>query len=477
MRGRRAKGFVPLPIVPAISKNLHSNNRTSGNSRAVGRWGDVDYSGVAEVYTGRTMKIPRFPPNSILLTNTSLVEASRFVVGFKSATDDRNAAMRRLIEFCGVAEAVVLNDRIYVLASKQLDSISSLGFLRSLKEFGICKTLGPSVLTVSATQGTFDLLGRIGNNAVYSMAIPYASKHIPMPWSSDVLTELPHTQPYLQEEIFDRQFFEEPESEAGQARKLLPIEKLISNMWSMVSPSTSYVAQQIRGVFYWTFAEQTGLSFAPDLRRTQWLAAWLKLLKTSITQEIYAEAARAFLTDAQSLLKEDRKLNLLLPPIAATLAARAQSKKTLITELFALRDEFAPFRSSLRALEEQRGNARSLAELRRVRSAINGVYKSVATKYKNSRPMTFETAVGLTGEAARIAIAPMKPDSYLSLLAKGADWVHTWWGSRPIFRLTSLTDRLESMPNYSSLARKLVGREPSENEIATFSDSYRPASG
>lgn len=425
----------------------------------------------------------QFSPNDILLTNTSLLEASRLVSGVPSKPHPlvpwTNVDVHRLVEFCNVTESVVLNDHINVLDATPLGNDEGAQFARTLIDIGIVKNTGTKGLTESATKAAYEMLGDIGNNIVYGMAINNGYENIPAHrWQTGSIEEWrqsPFECELAADLMFDENFrVSNSYRDRGQgSEKATWIEEIHHHLNRMASPSTDYTVQQIRGVFYWSLAEEARLPFSPDLLRSNWLSKWLHELKSSLSQEIYSEVATAFVADAKDLLRDTRPAKLLLPPIPAILLDRASSRETLITELLGLRDEFQPYRNSFLAIEQEKRGAQSLEDLRKVRRQIDALHASIAKKYKEPQQTTVERAIGLAGDAAKLAISPTKPDSYVTFGTKSLGWIREWWVSRPIFRLTSVTDRLRTIQNYPQLATRLLGREITASEVERFSNTYR----
>lgn len=100
--------------------------------------------------------------NSVLIPNTSIVEASRLLAygaanpsdreGWRGRWDDSKptSAVKRLIEFCNVSEAVVLNDNVYTLPSKDPEDVRSESLSSILRETGIRKELESGELSQKA---------------------------------------------------------------------------------------------------------------------------------------------------------------------------------------------------------------------------------------------------------------------------------------------------------------------------------------
>lgn len=251
----------------------------------------------------------QFSPNDILLTSTSLVEASRLVSGVPSESNSRrNETMdvHRLVEFCNVVESVVLNDRIFILDGLLPNDEEGLHFASSLIENGIIERTVLDGVTESATRAAYEMLGDIGNNRVYGEAIVNGCRSLPEDWGHDrterVWNHSPLESWYSPQLVFDEDFRKSNSYFAGSER-MTWIEEIQDHLGNMVSPNTDYTIEQIRGVFYWSLAEQARLAFSPDLTRATWLSKWLYELKKSLSQEIYREVAAAFVADAEDLLR------------------------------------------------------------------------------------------------------------------------------------------------------------------------------
>jgi hypothetical protein len=209
-----------------------------------------------------------------------------------------------------------------------------LQFARSLMDLGIVVNTAPDGLTESATKAAYEMLGDIGNNRVYGFAIVDGFANIPeegRPWgmkSSDqrVMLQSPFECRLPLQMVFDKDFrayaFRRHDSEIETW-----LDQIRHHLGRMVSPNTDYTVQKIRGVFYWSLAEEARLAFSPDLLRADWLSKWLHELKKSHSQDIYSEVATAFLADAKDLLSDTRPAKLLLPPIPALLLDRSELQR------------------------------------------------------------------------------------------------------------------------------------------------------
>src|SRR5215472_7647953 len=77
--------------------------------------------------------------DAVLVTNTTLAESARLFSGFSptryavgSPPSEETAITRRLIEFCNLAECIVLNERVYSLPGKLPDDLADSSLLRAL---------------------------------------------------------------------------------------------------------------------------------------------------------------------------------------------------------------------------------------------------------------------------------------------------------------------------------------------------------
>jgi hypothetical protein len=100
--------------------------------------------------------MPNVERNAVLVTNTTLAESARFFSGFsptqytKSPPSEETTITRRLIEFCNLAECIVLNERVFSLPDKFPDDLTDSPLLRGLIHNGVHERFEPAEFAASA---------------------------------------------------------------------------------------------------------------------------------------------------------------------------------------------------------------------------------------------------------------------------------------------------------------------------------------
>jgi hypothetical protein len=113
--------------------------------------------------------------NGVLVTNTTLVESARLFTGFTPdlGRSEETFLTRRLIEFCNLAECVVLNENIFSIPGERPGDVAGSPLIKRLIDGGVLKVLVTDEFANSAVALARRILGPIGNDRVYSEAIDY----------------------------------------------------------------------------------------------------------------------------------------------------------------------------------------------------------------------------------------------------------------------------------------------------------------
>jgi hypothetical protein len=442
--------------------------------------------------------------NSTLITNTSIIEASRLITfgdsgpsdgeswGWEGGASKHKVAVRRLVEFCDVSEAVVLNDYVYTLPSKDPEDVTRESLSSVLRDAGIRKELESGQLSNKAIASVRNLLGEIGNNRVYELSIPFIEGKSSIPGVDDNFD----TKDSWRRRTREYKFFvpdarvievlknsiEVPTFEIGKrfsgyyTESTDPLSNFLNSygeqLSDVVSPATDFVIVAIRSVLYWVTAEHYKIAYRPDCFRVEWTKEWMNSWRATLSKQLYQIIAKAFSGNVQEVMEDEEPQTLLLPPIPAMIIERSSSIHEIPNVLLELRDEFAGFRKSFGELESERRNARSIAQRKKIKKRIKKLFEATAKKSESKQTELFISAIGYTDEVADIVTSPSDPKGYIKLFQQGAEWLRTWWLARPAFRLFSLRKRVESIREYTQLSEKLLGRSLSEDEISEFTNSY-----
>jgi hypothetical protein len=416
--------------------------------------------------------------NDVLVTHTTIVESARLFSEIKSA----NLA-RRLIEFCNLAECVVLNEHVFSLPGELPNDVVGCDLIKNLKDTGVHHTLTSDEFAKNALLQARRILGNIGNDRVYGEAVDKRyleanQEHVSGSYN-DLVPEdrfrnhVSTIRLQFNSLAYDPEvvrFFGRPKRKPNTLAEYVNVFQSDLN-WN-VSPNTDYVIHQIRNVVYWSSAEHFGLSYSPDFFRVDWVRSWHSRWKSSLSKQVYAVVAKAFRTQADEVRRDDEDAIILLPPIPAIIAQRAKTKGDVLDVLFDLRREFEGKRRSLTALQDERQQARSIADRRSATDRIKSLFASVNKLSGPPQQVNLATAFGYTGKLLDVVKDPLSPKSYVSLAEKGADWVQTWWNARPVFRLFYLKRRLEALPDYWELSKIITGTQLSKSDVRTFERSY-----
>jgi len=432
--------------------------------------------------------------NDVLVTNTTLVESARLFTRDAHEPNDftRTLLTRQLIEFCNLAECVVLNDNILSIPGKLPDDVAGSPLIKGLIDGGVLQALVSDEFATNAVVQARRILGCIGNNRVYSEAIDYRYLEDGEEFNQTGIWKVPKADDRLRERNFQlllnsleyvpnadklnlgaTSFFGQRSfSQHGPESISAYLDAFRQDLDWNVSPNPDYVVHQIRNVVYWSSAEHFAVSYSPDVFRVDWVRSWLSRWKSSLSEQIYAIVANAFRCQADEVRRDDDEVAIALPPIPAIIAQRSKSQHDVIETLFDLRHDFESFRQSLKSLEEERRRARSIAERRVAMERIKRLFASLDKLSGRPQPAKLSTAFGYGGKLLEVAKDPLNPKAYVSLAEKGADWIQDWWNARPALRLLFMKRRLENLSEYWELSKMLAGVELSDEQVRTFQRYY-----
>ncbi len=439
--------------------------------------------------------------NDILIGHTTICEASRI---FSNSTPDITVGtvhasyapppfIMRFLEWCVLVEAVVLHDTLFTLPAELPSDVKQLELRKQLLTAGIVREYTSPALQQEIIPSLQEWI--VNNAKKYQKGPgPYG---IFRP-GGDSLVRMTLGKMVDRAQKRDAHTFYSADKQSGvndidvnelddvarfikqlkNTDTLAALSKMSGNIGLNISyyGSGAYEASlpTLRSLMYWQVSEASKLAWSPDVLRVPILIALNQGLRASVGAQVYAIVAQAFDAAREELLDADVSYEIFIPPLAAILLSRTSESTQLTRELFALRDEFASFRTKFRQMEERRRIVATVKEMKEVRSEIKALFRAVAEKHKDKDSSFVENTLGYAPDIVKPLVNPLDPSSYSGeLLKKPYRWIREWWTRRPAARLFSVTRKLEQLETYGKLVPRVFGVEITKDDGSFIRKYYQ----
>lgn len=441
------------------------------------------YEQLGDIKEGKTLSSPPIPTGSILVTNTMICEASRFVggqTGIIYSADGRIAGnIDRFFDLCSLIEACVLHKHLVTLDGTLLGSMNdydSLSLRALLKKEGI---LLERTVPFNPSKIQRKLVTVVGSERVFSridtrgMSI-YVVDMLPEVFPDDVHRQEPANFPGP-----DRFKFFMAVNHPASKPTLIACPDVFSffrtdNFEEFLRGTGDYGrgAYVLRTFLYYGAATENRLSFFPDYPRIPFFDSLVTYIHNSVIMSAYKLFADKLQCEAEDFLKDASPIGLPIPPFASILLKRCKSPADIGSELLALREEYAELRENLIQLDENRASCTNIKERNAARAKVEAIFEAASKKFHRSGYSTFKSITEFAEDVAKPLYNPYDPSSYSSaLLMKPVEWLRNWWYRRPLAQFFDLVKEFRLIPEYDKLVKKVFGIEFNEQEIASFKDT------
>lgn len=408
-------------------------------------------------------------PNSALISNTMLCEASRLL----DSHDDRliwewdQKAAYRVADLLSLIEATSLHETLYTLPARLDSETENLRLRNELISRGIVKVLDTSeahetlaqsiMLTLSKVKNprrwadadnvdkTIDFEGRLQNEVASFLMLNKASE-----------SSLRLDEPF---EYDDRGGAPEVDSLEDLGRHV--IEGLDYGASGAYENSTSI----LRDMYYVLAAEEFELSYWPQWTRQKFSSQFPNYLNKTQLMELYSKLADAFKTKVNEVSRYHKGGVAFVPPFAALVLSRASKRQEITDRILEVRDEYAGLRDKLSDLDEERSAGTSMGELIDVVNRQKFLLEQLSSAFDRPSKVNLEAVIRYVPHVIKPAAAPADPTSYSAeLLLLPVRQLITWWKRRPISKFFVLADKVKRAEHYPDLIQRLFG----ENTMTAY---------
>jgi hypothetical protein len=398
-----------------------------------------------------------------LISNTMLCEVSRLFVGDVGGLgwndDFRNRD--RVADLLNLIDAVVLYDDLYFLPASLPADVGELAFRERLLHTGIASTFSAvddhrevSSALIAAIQSVEPMVSKSWNNKSLTFA--------DVEGEIDSMLALRRTAKATIEDGYD----EFPRGVTGDT-----FDEVIGNLAADIQYASSGAyessAGNLRAMYYTFMSEHHGIPYWPSVARRSIEERFPNYFAQPARQQIYDRLTEA-LDASLSLVTEDMGGRVVqVPPFAALALSRAATPNDLIGEIFALRDEFASFRTRMTEMEKAQREASSIRDRLAIRAKIDGLCKEVARPFEVPSALSLQPVLRFVPDVEAAVDTPTNPKSWLKLfLNMPLDRVIRWWMRRPVAKLVSASWDVVGLDDYGRLVSKHFGEDLACNIIA-----------
>lgn len=415
---------------------------------------------------------------SILVTNTMIIEASKFVDSkYLDEFDMEMWKIARFFDFCSLVEACVLHEHLVTLEGTpygDMKDYQKLSLRLLLKNEGV---LLEKVVPFDPSKIQRKLVAALGSKRVfspisddkYSQANMFFSELLPEVFSGEAREEIPDE--YSLETRYREMFFKELGWVVWETCPDLIAFLLSDNLADFIGSTGGYDrgAYALRTFLYYGAATENRLSFFPDYPRIPFFDSIIAYINDSVVMSAYKLFADKLHCEAEDFLRDASPIGLPIPPFTSILLNRCKSVTDVGSELLVLREEYRGLRDSLIELEKNRAGCTNIKERNAVRARIEKIFKATSRKFERSGYSTFKSIAEFGEDVSKPFYNPYNPLLYGSaLLLKPVEWLQNWWHRRPLAQLFNLAGEVRRISEYDKLVKKVFRIEFDEGEINTF---------
>src|SRR6185503_6165221 len=175
---------------------------------------------------------------------------------------------------------------------------------------------------------------------------------------------------------------------------------------------------------------------------------------------LYTLLAEGLRTTVSAIEKEFYCGTTFIPPFAAIAMSRSSNANDLLKNILAVRHDFSKLRQQLGSLEQQRLEADSIKERRKIMREHKRLLDEAAKAFDRPRIISLEALIRCIPELIKPAVSPADPTKYSStLVLQPIEWLVNWWKLRPLSKLLNLADEVQDIRNYEQLTTRVFGTE------------------
>ena len=420
---------------------------------------------------------------NVLVDQTLVCEASRLLAS--RSGQDRDGA-ERLIQLSLLLDAVLVYERLYVLASELPADAATLELRTALIDGGVLRVLDTSQYeqSIAAELGTFlhtrSEAAAHGPRVTLSDATCFVRSALDGtqfratdgPWSRITPLVVDSFQRAAEGRL-DRREFERFHGLRSD-RDLTPIEALGTDLLARAfsgKSGTNIVdsASRLRTLVYWRFAAHTGLPFYPSCMRLPQYYQLVNHVAESTQDAVYGAIAESFRTTVEEVYADDAAQVLYLPPALALFLDRVRGGESYGDAVAGLRSEYGPLRAALARLQTESSESASLGDRRKAKRRFREVMTQLRA-VASDRGAAVDQALDLAPDIGGVLANPLDVTAYTgNLLTTARDSIRNWWLRRPYRLAFQLRRRLLDVRNYDRLLND-VG--VTSEQMAAFTVRY-----
>ena len=416
--------------------------------------------------------------NKILVTNTMLVQSSRFFndeyINLNLNDTDR---LYNFFDFSSLVESIILYDQLTTLEGKIYDDLGNCALISQLEKNNIVSS---SRIPLEIDKIQNRLVNLIGTDKIFNRI------------GKGILVKIPNMIPEIFPDDCDEWIEEGVDVKWNRKTFLQAVGMPKSNIHLLnadnifefyrsdkgfshfISGTGDYErgAYVIRTLIYQIVATENNLIFYPDYPRIPFLKDLNEYSRNSLTKEIYTWFAEKFEAEAELFIRDKKPISLLIPPFTSILLSRCSSRNDIFLELMNLREEFSNLRQVLRELEENQLNCTNIKERIKLKAKVEKMFNAAAKKYKSSHIITLEESLKFADKATKPFYNPSDPSSYsASILLLPIEKIKDWYFRRPLNQFFNARKEFNKIEMYTELVKKVFDIEFTDSEIKSFNSS------
>ena len=414
-------------------------------------------------------------PGAALLSNTTLCEASRLLVGRPRLVDrkERRGAALAILDLMSTIDACVLYEQLFTLPATLSTDADSLALRCRLVDAGVVRPLprtddlrlvGQALLNVFETVDDRAITSAHDKPSPVSFADygPVLAEELGVgpaevaPLLDGPVAPLPHQQEGYDASIVSGM----APSGSGADSFALAAREVAHGIERSFSGAYESSMESVRAMFYVFAAEHYKVPYWPSASVAPIARRFPNYFSGSSRTEIYRHVSAVLHATIDDLAKEFQGAPAFIPPFSAIVLDRASGPDQVPDAVIDVREQYAAFRGAMLALEQQRRDARSIADRLEVTRQIQFLCSEASKPYTNPRPMVLESTLRVIPDMTELATNATAPSAWVTaLVSKPAEWLILWYRRRPIRKLLRTAHQVVSLDDYGNLLDKHFGAE------------------
>jgi len=214
----------------------------------------------------------------------------------------------------------------------------------------------------------------------------------------------------------------------------------------------------LRDMYYIFVSERLSIPYWPQFSRIEFSKQFPNYFGKKFRSQLFSRIAKSLSSTVAEISKEwDEKVTF-IPPFSALVFHRSSGPRDLVEQVLNVRDEFSKLRKSISGLEEDRRNARSIGERKKLRLHQEKLLETAAKGFDNPTTIKLQSVLRYIPEVIKPAVAPTDPTKYgADLLLKPVELILDWWQRRPVAKIFDLGKKINKIEEYQSLINKVFG--------------------